>query len=138
MVDAETVKNDIEMKQGGVYVALVTESSTKLKYEANILTITNPNSVHILWLIPQYVVITIAEIMLSITGIEFSFTQAPSTMKSLVQAVWLLTVAFGNLVVIIVAEAKIFSSQVNLWKYNLSNIWVCLFFFFFFHISCKK
>ena len=32
--------------------------------------------------------------------------QAPSTMKSVIQAAWLLTVAFGNLIVIIVAEAK--------------------------------
>ena len=37
----------------------------------------------------------------------FSFSiQAPSTMKSVVQAAWLWTVAFGNLIVIIVAEAK--------------------------------
>ncbi len=32
--------------------------------------------------------------------------QAPSTMKSVVQAAWLWTVAFGNLIVIIVAEGK--------------------------------
>ena len=49
--------------------------------------------------------------MFSITGLEFSFTQAPLSMKSLLQAVWLITVAIGNLVVVIVAEAKIFSSQ---------------------------
>ena len=33
-------------------------------------------------------------------------------MKSVVQAAWLLNVAFGNIIVIIVAEAKAFDSQV--------------------------
>jgi len=30
---------------------------------------------HMLWLIPQYFVITMGEVMFSITGLEFSFTQ---------------------------------------------------------------
>lgn len=99
------------MKQGGCYVALI--SKDKDTYKAQMITVTKPNSVHILWLIPQYVVITAGEIMFSITGLEFSFTQAPVSMKSLLQAAWLITVALGNLIVVIVAEAKIFDSQVR-------------------------
>lgn len=34
--------------------------------------------------------------MVSITGLEFSYTQAPRTMKSVVMALWLLAVALGN------------------------------------------
>ena len=37
--------------------------------------------------------------MVSITGLEFSYTQAPNTMKSSVMALWLLTVASGELFV---------------------------------------
>ncbi len=33
-------------------------------------------------------------------------------MKAMCQAVWLMTVAFGNLVVIIIAEGRIFADQV--------------------------
>jgi hypothetical protein len=51
----------------------------------SLLTITQPNSVHMLWLIPQYFVITMGEVMFSITGLEFSFTQVCSV-------VWLLCV----------------------------------------------
>ena len=40
-----------------------------------LLTLTEPNSVHMFWLIPQYFVITVGEVMFSITGLEFSFTQ---------------------------------------------------------------
>jgi POT family proton-dependent oligopeptide transporter len=34
--------------------------------------------------------------MVSITGLEFSYTQAPNSMKSSVMALWLLTVACGE------------------------------------------
>ena len=53
-------------------------------------------SPHIIWQIVAYVVLTAAEVMVSITGLEFSYTQAPKTMKSLVMALWFLAVALGN------------------------------------------
>ncbi|KAK2850152.1 hypothetical protein Q7C36_008935 [Tachysurus vachellii] len=62
------------------------------------------NNVHIAWQIPQYILITAGEVMFSITGLEFSYSQAPASMKSVLQAGWLLTVAFGNVIVLIVAE----------------------------------
>ena len=37
--------------------------------------------------------------------------QSPASMKSVVQASWLLTVAFGNLIVVVVAETSLFSAQ---------------------------
>ena len=42
--------------------------------------------------------------------------QAPPSMKSCVQAAWLLTVAFGNLIVVIVAESHFIKSQVRFLK----------------------
>ncbi|CAL1581482.1 unnamed protein product [Knipowitschia caucasica] len=62
------------------------------------------NNVHVAWQIPQYVLMTAGEVMFSITGLEFSYSQSPTTMKSVLQAGWLLTVAFGNVIVLIVAE----------------------------------
>uniref|UniRef100_A0A8C5FNS5 Solute carrier family 15 member 2 n=1 Tax=Gadus morhua TaxID=8049 RepID=A0A8C5FNS5_GADMO len=62
------------------------------------------NNVNIAWQIPQYVLITVGEVMFSVTGLEFSYSQAPANMKSVLQAGWLLTVAFGNVIVLIVAE----------------------------------
>jgi dipeptide/tripeptide permease len=65
-----------------------------------------------LWLLPQYIIITMGEVMFSVTGLEFSFTQSAVSMKSILQACWLLTVAFGNVIVVVIAEAKFFESQV--------------------------
>ena len=44
-------------------------------YELNDFLLTQENSIHMLWLLPQYFVITTGEIMLSITGLEFSYSQ---------------------------------------------------------------
>ena len=50
------------------------------------------------WQFLAYCIITAAEIMVSITGLEYSYAQAPKTMKSVIMAVWLLSVSLGNYV----------------------------------------
>ena len=49
------------------------------------------------WQIVAFVVITASEIMVSIVGLEFAYTQAPRAMKSWVMALFWLSVALGNL-----------------------------------------
>jgi len=49
------------------------------------------------WQFFAYVILTLGEAMVSITGLEFSYTQAPNKMKSAVMALWLFTVSMGNL-----------------------------------------
>ena len=51
------------------------------------------------WQVLGYVIITAAEVMVSITGLELSYTAAPNKVKSLVMSLWLLTVFFGNTIV---------------------------------------
>uniref|UniRef100_A0AAR2LZT0 Solute carrier family 15 member 1a n=1 Tax=Pygocentrus nattereri TaxID=42514 RepID=A0AAR2LZT0_PYGNA len=63
-----------------------------------------PNTVHMALQIPQYFLITAGEVVFSVTGLEFSYSQAPSNMKAVLQAGWLFTVAVGNFIVLIVAE----------------------------------
>jgi len=53
--------------------------------------------VSILWEVVPYVMITIAEICISVVGLELAFTAAPNSMKSFVTACWLLTVFVGNI-----------------------------------------
>uniref|UniRef100_A0A672YNW6 Solute carrier family 15 member 2 n=1 Tax=Sphaeramia orbicularis TaxID=375764 RepID=A0A672YNW6_9TELE len=87
---------------GASYTVVLTEVSGNIM--ADKLVDVKANNVHIAWQIPQYVLITAGEVMFSITGLEFSYSQAPANMKSVLQAGWLLTVAFGNVIVLIVAE----------------------------------
>lgn len=51
---------------------------------------------HILWQILAFVVLTAGEVMLSVTYLEFSYTQAPRKMKSLVMCLYLGSVSVGN------------------------------------------
>jgi POT family proton-dependent oligopeptide transporter len=51
----------------------------------------------IAWQVLAYIVLTSAEVMVSITALEFSYTQAPKKMKSLVMGVYLISIATGNL-----------------------------------------
>uniref|UniRef100_A0A669BY42 Solute carrier family 15 member 1 n=1 Tax=Oreochromis niloticus TaxID=8128 RepID=A0A669BY42_ORENI len=71
----------------------------------------SPNTVHMAWQIIQYFLMTSGEVVFSVTGLEFSYSQAPSNMKSVLQAGWLLTVAVGNIIVLIVAEAATLKDQ---------------------------
>jgi proton-dependent oligopeptide transporter, POT family len=48
------------------------------------------------WQMLAYVILSAGEVMVSITGLEFSYTQAPNRMKSLLMSMWLLSVALGN------------------------------------------
>ena len=50
----------------------------------------------------------LAEILVSITGLEFAYTQAPRSAKSTLMSVWFLTIALGNFVVAIIAPLNPF------------------------------
>jgi POT family proton-dependent oligopeptide transporter len=52
---------------------------------------------NIIWQILAFVVLTAGEIMVSVTHLEFAYTQAPKKMKSLVMCTYLAAVALGNL-----------------------------------------
>ena len=69
-------------------------------------------SVSFLWQVPMYVVMTVGEVMFSISGLEFAYSQSPLSLKSVMLGLWLLTVAFGNLLVFIISQFELFQSQV--------------------------
>ncbi len=52
---------------------------------------------HITWQLLAYVILTAAEIMVSITCLEFAYTQAPNRMKSLIMGLFTFSIAMGNL-----------------------------------------
>ena len=75
--------------------------------------------INIAWQLLAYVIITMAEVFVSITCLEFSYTQAPKKMKSFIMSAYLLSVSLGN----------IFVSLVNIFIQNddgSSKIWQVL------------
>ena len=62
--------------------------------------------VHALWQVIPYFIMTVAEVLVSITGLEFAYTHAPRPMKSTIMSFWLLCVTFGNLLVAFLAPLQ--------------------------------
>lgn len=86
----------------------------------------------IAWQLPQYVLITMGEILVSVTGLEFAYSQAPSRMKSLLSACWLLTVSVGNMLVAVVAHLHLLSPVADALFYaslilvaSSIFVWIC-------------
>jgi POT family proton-dependent oligopeptide transporter len=50
----------------------------------------------IAWQVFAYAILTASEVFVSITCLEFSYTQAPKTMKSFIMGLFLMSVALGN------------------------------------------
>mmetsp|Transcript_3035 Transcript_3035/g.4452 ORF Transcript_3035/g.4452 Transcript_3035/m.4452 type:complete len:603 (+) Transcript_3035:38-1846(+) len=62
-----------------------------------------PLYLHMFLLLPQNFLLCMAEVLFSITGLEFAYDEAPSSMKSIMSAVWLLYISAGNLIVVFVS-----------------------------------
>ncbi|KAL0254787.1 peptide transporter ptr2 [Diplodia seriata] len=57
-----------------------------------------PNRVHVMLQTPAYLVLAVSEILASVTGLEYAFTNAPASMKSFIMALYLLTTALGAMI----------------------------------------
>jgi POT family proton-dependent oligopeptide transporter len=55
-------------------------------------------TVSILWHVFAFATLTAAEVLVYGTGLEFSYTQAPNSMKSFIMGLFLLSISFGNLI----------------------------------------
>jgi POT family proton-dependent oligopeptide transporter len=73
--------------------------------------------VHVLWQIIPYTIITASEVLVSITGLEFAYTQAPRAMKSTIMGFWLLTVTLGNILVAFLAPLQTLSLTTFFWTF---------------------
>ena len=49
-------------------------------------------------MVPQWAVMTAGEVMFSITGLQFAFSQAPESMRAVLQAAYTVTTGIGNII----------------------------------------
>lgn len=84
--------------------------------------------VPIAWMLPQYLLLSGGEVMLSVTGLEFAYGQSPAPLKSLVMALWFITAALGNILVALVSR-QTFASQVQ--EFYFYSLVMALFFLIF-------
>jgi proton-dependent oligopeptide transporter, POT family len=77
----------------------------------------NPVLVSILWQFFPYLIMTQAEVMVSITGLEFAYTQAPTRMKSTIMGFWLLSVSLGNKLTAVVTKLPDMDLLTSFWVF---------------------
>ncbi|MBM3975483.1 MAG: POT family MFS transporter [Planctomycetes bacterium] len=66
------------------------------------LVIDGGEAISIAWQVLPYVLLTAGEVLVSATGLEFAYSQAPASMKGAIMSFWSLAVTIGNLWVLIV------------------------------------
>jgi proton-dependent oligopeptide transporter, POT family len=71
----------------------------------------------VLWQLGPYVALTFGEVLVSTTGLEFAYSQAPRALKGVIQSFWHLTVALGNFIVAIVARLNVFTGAGSFFFY---------------------
>lgn len=62
---------------------------------------------------PQYILLTSGEVLLSVTGLEFSYKMAPYRFRSLVLAIWLFMASIGNVLVAIISKLELFEAPIG-------------------------
>ena len=65
------------------------------------LAIDGGDPVSVTWQVLPYVLLTFGEVLVSATGLEFAYSQAPASMKGVIMAFWYLAVTVGNLWVLL-------------------------------------
>lgn len=71
---------------------------------------TKPHEIHILWQIPQYIFITLGEILFTVPAISYSYERSPEGMKTIVEALRIFAAAFGSALVAIINSVNYFNS----------------------------
>ncbi|MCF7220641.1 oligopeptide:H+ symporter [Marilutibacter chinensis] len=69
------------------------------------LWIDGGDTVSLAWQILPYLLLTFGEVLVSATGLEFAYSQAPRSMKGTIMSFWLLSVSYGNLWVLMTNAA---------------------------------
>ena len=78
------------------------------------LALDGGDAVSIAWQILPYALLTLGEVLVSATGLEFAYSQAPPSMKGSIMSFWMLAVTFGNLWVLL-ADAGVRNDIVTGW-----------------------
>jgi len=70
------------------------------------------------WEVLAFMILSAAEVLVSITGLEYAYTHSPKSMKSTMTGIWFLVVSFGNLITALVNS---FIEDGGWWAKNLKG-----------------
>jgi dipeptide/tripeptide permease len=94
--------------------------------------------ISIFWLFPQFAVLALSENFLFTSLLNFAYAEAPSSMKSVMTACVFVTIALGNLIIVISSGFKMFESQVYEFMFFVIILVIDLIGFIFLAIKFEK
>lgn len=94
-----------KMTLGGVLSSLAFAVAAIVEFQ------TQKTSTNILWMFPQYLILCAGEVLVYTANLNFTYTEAPSSMKSVMLGFSYLSVAGGSLIVILISGVAFFESQ---------------------------
>jgi len=111
-------KEEIEVGANGIYSRVNFGNNIWSEHTVDLKPLTH----HVCWQVALYCVSTISEILISISGLEYSYAQAPQNLKSVVSAIWLIPVALGNIYTPM--TLKMYDVKLHAWKLHRFNMFV--------------
>ncbi len=78
------------------------------------------NKVSVWWQVLAYFIITIAEVLISVTGLELAYAAAPKSMTGFVTACWLMTVGMANLFINAPVRVRLYDALIAAGAYTTS------------------
>ena len=126
----EIINSKILLETCARYTVILFNNKLKQSIDFILLTDIYPNGLHIGLQLLQIFTMAIAEILVSISGLTFSYEEAPASLKSILQALWILTDSLGNVIVVVITEAKFVSNQVHEYLIFISMLAVATILFF--------
>lgn len=65
-------------------------------------------NVHVVWMIPQYFLLALGEVLVYVQFTQFCYREAPIQMKSILQATFAVVIGCGNLIVALIVSVEFF------------------------------
>lgn len=114
-----------KMTFGGILGAISVGLSTiiEIKIESNYLSM--------MWMIPQYLFMALAENFVYVANMNFAYNEAPPEMKSVITSFVFVTIAGGNLIIVFITGLKLFTSLVYEFLFFTILIFLDMIFFGF-------
>lgn len=96
----------LTLANGGLYTIILHWNPEK-EIKSVLYEDVPPYKIHIFWQLPQFVLLSLGETFFSVNSLDFTYSQAPLSMKSVLTGFGLLTSAFGNLLVTILSSVLV-------------------------------
>lgn len=98
------------LKPGTRNLLIVRQSNaTSFQFHHEILQ-DNDYRISMLYQLAPHLLIAMADVMFSVTGLEFSYAMAPESMKSVILGAWHLTTAIGNAYTVVIESLYTFTN----------------------------